>query len=334
MTQTPPPTAIETVSELKPCPFCGGPAISGMTLDNLGYAMCASDKCWGMAGYLETEAEAVAAWNRRSLDTVEPVGYISEKNLAYLRSGQVNGAASVEPVSMRNASIPIYLASRTRNAEVGVRKLPWIEAALVHRFGLIVRVAPSSIGEYRVVKGSQGLFDGFIDSGQVTGSYRTIEAAQEALQADFDTRIRSALAITEPERAGETATFDALIAAYQRGIEWGRENGSTPAEAAKAAYDYADKMTSPLASPPAQEAVTDALREARDAIASLEPYALGGVSMDDPHTGAHVGQYPIRDELLSKIDAALQLGKEGSEPWQAHQKATALTTKIPSRARL
>jgi Lar family restriction alleviation protein len=116
---TPTPTrdsAVSPVRELKPCPFCGGAAISGMTLDNMGYAMCASDSCWGMAGYLPTEAEAIAAWNRRS--GVEPIGYISEKNLAYLRSGQVNGAASVEPVPMRNASIPLYLASPPSPAEV------------------------------------------------------------------------------------------------------------------------------------------------------------------------------------------------------------------------
>lgn len=56
--------------ELLPCPFCGGRAISGMTLDNLGYAMCASDTCWGLAGYLPTEAEAIAAWNTRALSAI------------------------------------------------------------------------------------------------------------------------------------------------------------------------------------------------------------------------------------------------------------------------
>ena len=62
-------TNTEAVGELLPCPFCGGPATSGMTLDNMGYAMCASDACWGMAGYLETEAEAIAAWNRRAANS-------------------------------------------------------------------------------------------------------------------------------------------------------------------------------------------------------------------------------------------------------------------------
>lgn len=47
------------------------------------------------------------------------------------------------------------------------------------------------------------------------------------------------------------------------------------------------------------------LNEARDAIASLPEYALGGESIYSSHTGEIVGDYPIRDELLHHIDAAL-----------------------------
>lgn len=39
--------------------------------------------------------------------------------------------------------------------------------------------------------------------------------------------------------------FDALRAAYARGVEWAREN-SDDEYRAKAAYDYADKMTAPV----------------------------------------------------------------------------------------
>lgn len=60
-----------TVS-LLPCPFCGGRGLAGTTLDNMGYVICASDTCWGMAAYLPTEAEAIAAWNSRSVPS-EPV---------------------------------------------------------------------------------------------------------------------------------------------------------------------------------------------------------------------------------------------------------------------
>jgi len=48
-----------------------------------------------------------------------------------------------------------------------------------------------------------------------------------------------------------------------------------------------------------------ALQLARDAIDTLPPYALGGVSHDDPHTGEYAGQHPIKDEVLARIDEAL-----------------------------
>lgn len=56
-------------SEMKllPCPFCGGEAFVGTTLDDSHYAMCRADDCWAMTGYLGSEAEAVTAWNRRPL---------------------------------------------------------------------------------------------------------------------------------------------------------------------------------------------------------------------------------------------------------------------------
>jgi hypothetical protein len=47
------------------------------------------------------------------------------------------------------------------------------------------------------------------------------------------------------------------------------------------------------------------LQAARDAIASLDEFALGGVDITDFITGDHAGQYGIRDELLARIDAAL-----------------------------
>jgi hypothetical protein len=44
---------------------------------------------------------------------------------------------------------------------------------------------------------------------------------------------------------------------------------------------------------------------AASAISSLDEFALGGVDVPDFHTGEVVGQYGIRDELLSKLNAAI-----------------------------
>lgn len=51
--------------------------------------------------------------------------------------------------------------------------------------------------------------------------------------------------------------------------------------------------------------LVEALRDARRAVVGLGEFDLGGVDVADTATGESVGQYGVRDELLSKIDAAL-----------------------------
>lgn len=55
--------------ELLPCPFCGGEALLGETLDNAWYAQCAQDDCTPIARHWGTKAEALAAWNKRAPST-------------------------------------------------------------------------------------------------------------------------------------------------------------------------------------------------------------------------------------------------------------------------
>lgn len=61
----------------------------------------------------------------------------------------------------------------------------------------------------------------------------------------------------------------------------------------------------PSDTPTSGDAVREALERARDAIASLTPYALGGVEVENTDGSGGAYQYPIRDELLADIDAAL-----------------------------
>ena len=54
-------------NKLKPCPFCGDFSISGVEEhgENAGewYIYCTG--CFTRTAYYNTEAEAIAAWNRR-----------------------------------------------------------------------------------------------------------------------------------------------------------------------------------------------------------------------------------------------------------------------------
>lgn len=80
----------------------------------------------------------------------------------------------------------------------------------------------------------------------------------------------------------------------------GREvNGSKPIEAIPL---YSAAQLTALSERVA--VLTEALSDARNAIASLDEFALGGVDVADTHSGGSVGQYGIRDELLAKLDAA------------------------------
>ena len=64
---------MKSMCELKllPCPFCGGEA----TIDNVGrkyQAWCKHCCCIHMGEFYNTEAEAIAAWNRRTPTESEP----------------------------------------------------------------------------------------------------------------------------------------------------------------------------------------------------------------------------------------------------------------------
>lgn len=58
----------KTISELKPCPFCGGKAKIGEVIPDWFKAHCADDNCIGCNTgkmYL-TAQEAAESWNRRA----------------------------------------------------------------------------------------------------------------------------------------------------------------------------------------------------------------------------------------------------------------------------
>lgn len=70
------------MSELLPCPFCGGEANTlhrPHVLDWRYSVGCNDDECRGFIGLswlYKTEAEAIAAWNSRTERTCKPIGTI------------------------------------------------------------------------------------------------------------------------------------------------------------------------------------------------------------------------------------------------------------------
>lgn len=89
-----PDDATQGETTLLPCPHCGAAARVSWTLAGGCYIGCGVDGCCGEGGdhghlYFTTEAEAIAAWNRRS---GSPHSTVSEEVRARLELYAVTGA--------------------------------------------------------------------------------------------------------------------------------------------------------------------------------------------------------------------------------------------------
>ena len=54
------------MTELKPCPFCGGNALSGDTSKHYNEYLVWCTRCGAETDVQDTRAEAISAWNRRA----------------------------------------------------------------------------------------------------------------------------------------------------------------------------------------------------------------------------------------------------------------------------
>lgn len=62
------PPILRKKREIKPCPFCGGEA-EVIESDHSGTFFCWCDSCETRGNYYDTGAEAIEAWNKRTVLT-------------------------------------------------------------------------------------------------------------------------------------------------------------------------------------------------------------------------------------------------------------------------
>lgn len=87
--------------ELKPCPFCGAAAVV-REHEYGGYFRACCTGCGTFSRWLDTEADAIAAWNRR---TLSPPG-ITREEIAMI----------INPWAMRFEGYNTYVVSKRKEA--------------------------------------------------------------------------------------------------------------------------------------------------------------------------------------------------------------------------
>lgn len=208
---------VSEAGELKPCPFCGAPAEMepwhGGGPDKQ-LIQCSSEQCDACPAVTgETRFEAIAAWNRRSLDNADGVDEAAldlTKRIEREFYHDWPGGALETHVKVR-AIIAEALSRPIQNGEVGVKALVWSEFSsddkvlFMQARGLGVRyevfhkasdVEKIGIQVARYLRREPTEDDEYPDDSEVVdiiGYGRDLAGAYAIAQADFDQRIRSAL---------------------------------------------------------------------------------------------------------------------------------------------
>lgn len=114
------------------------------------------------------------------------------------------------------AAITAYLAT-VQGEPVAVKNLEWKDGRISNKWERLT--AETIFGQYEALEWSDGGFGGSIPNGEGSEEFSSVslEAAKAAAQADFETRIRSAIITHPADRDGvEARTID----------EWHEDDGS------------------------------------------------------------------------------------------------------------
>ena len=99
--------------ELLPCPFCGGTNVAAVSAADDYGTFDWKVYCGDCDAFHETEAEAIAAWNRRAAPhaMATPINHIELVNLGFLDAG-IYGLYYL-PVSEARIQVMLYADGRT-----------------------------------------------------------------------------------------------------------------------------------------------------------------------------------------------------------------------------
>jgi hypothetical protein len=270
-------------SELAGCPFCGAPPIvAGSTI------WCANKGCWGPhIEQYENLDDAIAAWNCRSTIGGEPV---AEEQLlasacrtlmtkiynrghsgldldcrlcqAYIAADRLLSFETGAPLSEEVVSWDRRHPAPATGEGVKVKALEWKPLGAARQ----IFSADTTIGEYTVeyyeTPGEGAGWSAVYQDGRELGDYATQLAAEEASQADYEARIRSALvhpSIGDSEAGAESSRID--VGSYNQGTDDAFRVAAKRVEALRASYHIRDRGYEHKVG--YNEALTDAANELR-----------------------------------------------------------------------
>ena len=198
-------------AELENCPFCDGGTPKSVQLGQehpaAGQWMVACTNYWcaAQSGYFPTEAEAIAAWNRRPsyAETVAP--YVAAQRMVREAIGELFGPlASIEsdeavlrrgPEPKHEAEAQIAALRRVAQEReavgVAIKPLEWCETIYSPELRGFSHSYSGSIFEENYKAWGDGTWSG--PGGFNSRSDGTLETAKAAAQADYEQRICSAL---------------------------------------------------------------------------------------------------------------------------------------------
>lgn len=202
------------IEELLPCPFCGvrpfADVQNGQQTPNGEVKFVWCEKCDSCGPERLSDAEAIAAWNRRTpalraLSAPEPVAYIEREVLAELGKHRDATGTVASGLLKKPFGDPVALYASPSNPPRGeVKALKWFD----NPNGSGGVSATTQVGIYSVDEDHK-LFAPGVWPPQPCQNQ---DGAKAAAQAHFDAAIRAALKPIEPEVISEDAYRDGVRA--------------------------------------------------------------------------------------------------------------------------